>query len=209
MWVSKRIQTQLWKWKSAALLRIRDRCFFFWQLDPDHVFFGSQIQTRIQPIFSEKLVIFGSENTVSVLWVQICIDMALPDLNPLPFSTLSIFFMQKFNFLWQQKTVQDPKPDPQWFGSLYDPHWGKKLDPDPLWNQCGSATLKYEIVCQLWLNLFLYGYLFKKFIIFNFVSDYKKGKKNLFIFHSSLCCLVRDPGWKKSGSEINIPDPQH
>ncbi len=41
---------------------------------------------------------------------------------------------------------QNPRYAPAWihvkFGSLeLDPHWGKKLDPDPQLNQYGSTTL--------------------------------------------------------------------
>jgi hypothetical protein len=53
--------------------------------------------------------------------------------------------MQKFNFLWRQSLTRIRiRSEKHCFESL-DPDplslWGKKLDPDPHWNQYGSETL--------------------------------------------------------------------
>jgi hypothetical protein len=42
------------------------------------------------------------------------------------------------------------------------------------------------------------------------IYGYKKGMTKIFFSHPSLLLLFLDQGWvKKTGSGINIPDPQH
>jgi hypothetical protein len=66
--------------------------------------------------------------------------------------TVPIFFRSKSNFLWWQSVTRI------WIWICINTHWFgsrvriricirfkvKKLDPDPLWNQCGSETLAFQ-----------------------------------------------------------------
>ncbi len=79
------------------------------------------------------------------------------------------------------------------YSDLY-PLWGKKLDPDPLWNLCGSETLSFQKVVISILILDFFDF----YIPFYLRSGSKSGTG-----------MYNDSSSAEASTIVAVPVPQH